>query len=72
VRTIFNTLCRLAFWTGACRKNGQLVTRYRECGVTHREEVPAPGVCVEATMLHREWCSVDVRNITHRLVEMRV
>ena len=41
-----------------------------ECGVTQEKAVPS-GAVATATMLHKPWCSVDLRNIRHTVRGMR-
>lgn len=43
-----------------------------ECSTAHRTTVKRRGGVIDAgTMLHKPWCSVDMRNIRHSVGEMR-
>jgi hypothetical protein len=53
------------------RPSQVIVSWCLECGSTHEFKVETSGQLNEVTMLHQEWCSMDLRNIRHRVWGMR-
>jgi hypothetical protein len=39
-----------------------------ECGATTHWQLLIRGSVIEGEMIHAEWCSVDLRNVRHRIV----